>query len=77
VFAALAADTTVHVRGVGAVLEVSADCRQRCFQLLGPLLIGHGQSPHLIGSQVKVTEHPAERLAAVDGVEELLPCLGG
>jgi hypothetical protein len=40
-------------------------------------VVGLGEPPHLIGSQAKVTEHRAERLAVVDGVEELLPHLYG
>jgi hypothetical protein len=68
--------TTDTALGVGAVLEViTAACRQRCVQLLGPFLVGLGEPPHLIGSQAKVTEHRAKRLAAVDGVQELLPYL--
>jgi hypothetical protein len=77
VFAALAADTTVHVRGVGAVLEVvSAGCRQGVLQPLGPLGVGSGEPPHLIGSQAKSTQYLPERLATVDHVEELLSNLG-
>jgi hypothetical protein len=56
---------------------VPTSCRQGRFQPLRPFLVGLGEPPHLIGSQAKVTEHRTERLAAVDGVEELLPHLGG
>jgi hypothetical protein len=72
------ANTSVCVCGVGAVLEVvSTGCRQGSLQLLGPLLISPGQSPHLIGSQAKITEHRTEWLPAVDRVEELLSHFGG
>jgi hypothetical protein len=77
VFAALAADTTVHIRGIGAVLEVvSTGCRQGVFQPLGPLGVDPGEPPYLIGSQAKSTQYLPERLAAVDRVEELLSNLG-
>jgi hypothetical protein len=48
-------------------------CRQSGFQLLRPFPIGLGEPPNLVGGQAEVTERRAERLAAVDGVEELLP----
>jgi hypothetical protein len=74
----LAACAAVDVSRVGAVLEViPTGCRQGSLQLLGPFLVGLGEPPHLIGSQAKVTEHRAERLAVVDRVEELLPHLYG
>jgi hypothetical protein len=73
-----AANTSLHLRGVRAVLEVvSAGCRQSSLQPLGSFRVGLGQPPHLVGCQVKVAEHPAERLAAVDRFQELLPYLGG
>jgi hypothetical protein len=74
----LAACAAVDVSRVGAVLEViPTGCRQGGLQLLGPFLVGLGEPPHLVGSQAKVTEHRAERLAVVDRVEELLPHLDG
>jgi hypothetical protein len=73
---ALAAHAAVDVSGVSAVLEVvAAGCRQSSLQPLGPFRVGLGQSPHLVGSQAKVTQHSAERPPAVDGVEQLLPYL--
>jgi hypothetical protein len=70
---ALTADTPGHVCGIRAVLGVvPTGCRQGGLQPLRPFLVGLGQSPHLIGSQTQITEHRVERLAAVDGVEELL-----
>jgi hypothetical protein len=75
----LTTDTALQVCGVGAVLEVisAGGGKGRGLKLLRPLLIGPGQSPHLIGGQAKVTEHPVERLAAVNGVQEPLPYLDG
>jgi hypothetical protein len=67
----LAACAAVDVNRVGAVLEViPTGCRQGSLQLLGPFLVGLGEPPHLIGSQAKVTEHRAERLAVVDRVDQ-------
>ena len=43
----------------------------------GPLLVGPGETEHLVGGQAKFTEHRAERLVVVDRVEELLPQLYG
>jgi hypothetical protein len=78
VFAALAADATVDVSRVAAVLEVVAgSCRQSILQPLRPFRVGLGEPSHLVGGEAKVAEHGAERLARVDGVEELLPCFGG
>jgi hypothetical protein len=77
VFVALAADTTVHVRGIGAVLEVgSAGCRQGGLKRCRPLQVGLGQSPHLIGRQSEFAEHSPERLDGIDPIEELLVQLG-
>ena len=75
---AFAADTAAHIRGVGAVLEVvPAAGRQSGLKCAGPLLVGPGETQHLVGGQAKFTEHRPERLAAVDRVEELLPQLTG
>ena len=74
---ALSADTARHVRRAGPVLEViPTHCRQGCIQHLGPLLVGLGQSPHLVRGEAEVTEHCPERLAGIDRVEELLTLLG-
>jgi hypothetical protein len=74
VFPALAAHASLHIGRVRAVLQViPAACRQRCVQLLRPLLVGPSEPPDLIGP--KVTKHRAERLPAADGVQELLPNL--
>jgi hypothetical protein len=40
-------------------------------------MVGLGEPPHLIRGQAKITQYLRERLAAVDGVEELLPYFGG
>ena len=56
---------------------VPTGCHQGGLQPLRPLVVGPGEPPHLIGSQAEVTDYRAERLAAVDGIEELLPYLGG
>jgi hypothetical protein len=72
------ADTTLYVRGVRAVLEVLAPgYRQSSIQLLGPFLVSPGEAKHPIRGQPEVTEYRPERLARVDGVEELLPHLDG
>jgi hypothetical protein len=74
---AFAADAAANVGGIGAVLEVVATgCRQCGLQLLGPVLVGLGEPPNLVGGQAEVTEHRPERLATIDPVEELLPQLG-
>ena len=71
--AALAANTSGHIGGIGSVVDVvSAGCRQGGLQLLRPLLVGPGQPPHLIGTQAKIAERRPERLATVHRVEELL-----
>jgi hypothetical protein len=59
------------------VLEVVAPhgC-ERSLKGGGPLLVCLGEPPHLIRGQIEVAEHRLERLAAVDGVEELLPYVG-
>ena len=70
----LAANTAAHICGIRTVLKVIlTGCRQSGFQLLRPFPIGLGEPPNLVGGQAEVTERRAERLAAVDGVEELLP----
>jgi hypothetical protein len=75
-FPALTTHASLHICDVRAVLQVvPAGRRQRSVQLFGPFLVGPGEPPHLIGSQAKITKHRAERLAAVNGVEELLPQL--
>jgi hypothetical protein len=74
---ALAADAAAHVRGGGAMLELlPTSCRQCGLQLLRPFLVGFSESPHLIGSQAKITQYLPERLAAVDRNEKLLTHLG-
>jgi hypothetical protein len=74
---AVAAHATSHIGGVGAVLAVvSEGSCQGGLQLLGPFLVGLGEPTHLIRSQAKVAEDRPERLARVDGVEELLPHVG-
>jgi hypothetical protein len=72
------ADTTVQIRGVGAVLEVLAPgCGQGSIQFLGPFLVSPGEPKHPIRGQPEFTEYRAERLPRVDRVEELLPHLDG
>src|SRR3954453_18522998 len=44
---------------------------QRC----RPLIIGPGEPPYLIGRQSKITKHMPERLAGINGGQELLPHL--
>jgi hypothetical protein len=46
-------------------------------KVLGPFLVGLGEPPNLIGGQAQVAEHRAERLTAVDRIQELLPYLDG
>jgi hypothetical protein len=41
------------------------------------VVISLRQSPHLVRGQTKITEHLPEGVALVDGVEELLPYVGG
>jgi hypothetical protein len=75
---ALAADTAVHLRGIGSVLEVvPAGRRQGRLQFLGPFLVGPGESPHLVGGQAEVTQYSPERLAAVDGIQHLRAHVNG
>jgi hypothetical protein len=75
-FPALLADTARQISGVGSMPEVApAVCGQRSLKLLGPFPVGPGEPPHLIGRQAQITEHGAERLAAADGLEKLLPHL--
>ena len=75
---AVAVHTTVDVRGVSAVVQVvSPGCGQYGLELLGPLLVGPGHPPHLIGRQAEIAEHQPERLATTDGVQELMPYVGG
>jgi len=72
----LAACAAVDVSRVGAVLQViPTGCRQCGLQLLGPFLVGLGESPHLIRCQLELAERRPERLASVDRVQELLPYL--
>jgi len=54
---------------------VPTSSRQCSLQRYRPILISLGEPLYLIGSQTKVAEHTAERLAVVDCVEELLPHL--
>jgi hypothetical protein len=72
----LDAVTAVHVRGIGAVLEViPARCRQGGLKLLGPFRVGLGQPPDLIGSKAEIAQYLPERLVAVDRLEQLTPHL--
>jgi hypothetical protein len=67
------ADTTVQIRGVGAVLEVLAPgCGQGSIQFPGPFLVSPGEPKHPIRGQPEVSEHRPERLTRVDRVQELL-----
>jgi hypothetical protein len=76
--AAFAANTPRHIRGIGSVLEVdSTGSGQGSLERGRPPLVGLGGGPTPDWSQAKVSEHGAERLAAIYRVEELLPCLGG
>jgi hypothetical protein len=60
------------------VFEVISSGRcQRGLELLGPVLVGRGEPPHLVGGQAKLTEHRSERLSTVDRVEELLSHVAG
>ena len=73
-----ATDAALHVRGIGAVLEVvPAGCRQGGIQLLRPILVGLGQAPDLVGCEPEVAEDSTERPASIDSVEDLLPYRGG
>ena len=75
---ALTAHTSLHIRGVRAVLEViPAGGRQGGLQLLRPFRVGSSQPPNLIGSQVKIAQYLPERLTGVDRGQELLPQLDG
>jgi hypothetical protein len=74
---ALSADAACHVSGVGAVLEVVAaglpsGAASRLSDHSWSVLV----SPHTWLEVRSVAEHRAERLAAVDDIEELLPHLG-
>jgi hypothetical protein len=72
------ADTAVHISSVGAVLEVIlAACCQAASSAADHSSSVLVEAPDLIGGQAKVTEHSAERLAAIYRVEELLPYFGG
>jgi hypothetical protein len=74
--ATLFADTAGHIGGIGAVLEViPAASGQRGLKRRGPLVVSSGESPNLIGRQVQVAKHRSERLAGIDGFQELLPYL--
>lgn len=70
---ALVADAALHVCRVGAVPKVhSAGCRQGGLQLRGPLLVGLGKTPDLVGREVQIAKYASERLAGRDRVKELL-----
>ena len=56
---------------------VPAGRRQGRIQRRRPFFVGLGEAPHLVRCQAKITERLAERLADVDRVQELLPCLDG
>jgi hypothetical protein len=74
VLATLSANAAVDIGGVGSVLEVlPAGCRQGGLQRRRPPRIGLGQPPDLIGRQSQVAKQTAERLAAREAVQELLP----
>jgi hypothetical protein len=51
---------------------VSARCRQGGLKRRGPLCVGLGKSPDLIGRQSEVAKQTAERLAGIDAVQKLL-----
>jgi hypothetical protein len=61
VFPALAANTTVHVRGIRAVLEVvPAAGRQSGLKGAGPLIVGPGETEHLVRGKAKITHNYLE-----------------
>ena len=66
-----------HIGGIRTVLKVApAGCHQCGFERSRPLVVGLGESPHLVGCQAEFPECRSECLAAVDRVEELLAHLG-
>jgi hypothetical protein len=75
---ALTADAAGHITSVGAVLEVvaSGSCQGR-LELRRPLIVGLGETPHLVRCQAEITERLPERFATVDRVQELPPDFGG
>jgi len=77
VLSTLAADAAVRVRGVRAVPEIvpSPSC-QSVLKRSRPLLVGLGETPHLVRSQAEILEHCTEWLAIMNRVEELLSHLG-
>ena len=56
VLPALAADTAAHICGIGSMLEVvpAAD-RQSGLKCAGPLLVGPGETEHLVRGKAKIT----------------------
>jgi hypothetical protein len=50
---------------------VPTRCRQGLLERRRPLLVGLGQSPHLVRGQAQVSEHSPKGLAAVDDLQEL------
>jgi hypothetical protein len=77
VFPTLTAHAAVHVRGIGAMLEiVPAGCRQGCLQCCRPLRVGLGEAPDLVGGKPEVADDGTERLASVDRIQEVLAHVG-
>jgi hypothetical protein len=74
---AVLADTSGHIRGVGAVLQITAAAYGQGFlECFSPFLVGFCEPPNLIGRESQVAKQTAERLASVERVQELLPELG-
>ena len=66
-----------HIGGIRTVLKVApAGCHQCGFERSRPLVVGLGESPHLVGGQAKFAERSPEQLAAVDDIQEPLTHLG-
>jgi hypothetical protein len=72
----LAADTTGHIRRVGAVLEVMPAGRSQCgLKRRRPLVVGLGEPPHLIRSEAKLAQRRPERFTGINPIQKLLPQL--
>ncbi len=53
-----------------------AGCHQCGFERSRPLVVGLGESPHLVGGQAKFAERSSEQLAAVDDIQEPITVRG-
>jgi hypothetical protein len=78
VFPALAANTTVHVRGIRAVLEViPAAGRQNGLKGAGPLIVGPGETEHLVRGKAELADCGLEWFTRIDRIQELIPHFDG